>query len=258
MFTQLKWSYLDTLVITKRNILRYMANIQLIFFATVQPVIFLSLFNFVFGGSLGEALPPGFQYIMLLLPGILVQTALFSGVNTGIGLADDINLGVIDRFRSLPMSRIAVVAGRIFADALRSIFVTILLILVGYLYGFRFENGILNASLLFVMSVLLTFAFSWFTALIGITLKNSETTQVVGFMLIFPLTFASSIFAPISGMPSWLQVFARNQPVTHAAEAFRYLAVGLGDSTAIWKTLIWVFAITVIFAPLAIAKYKKT
>lgn len=258
MFTQLKWSYLDTLVITKRNILRYMANIQLIFFATVQPVIFLSLFNFVFGGSLGGALPPGFQYIMLLLPGILVQTALFSGVNTGIGLADDINLGVIDRFRSLPMSRIAVVAGRIFADALRSIFVTILLILVGYLYGFRFENGFLNASLLFVMSVLLTFAFSWFTALIGITLKNSETTQVVGFMLIFPLTFASSIFAPISGMPSWLQVFARNQPVTHAAEAFRYLAVGLGDSTAIWKTLIWVFAITVIFAPLAIAKYKKT
>lgn len=258
MIESLKWDFLDTIVITKRNILRYAANIQLIFFATIQPVIFLSLFNFVFGGSLSGALPPGFKYIMLLLPGILVQTALFSGVNTGIGLAEDINLGVIDRFRSLPMSRIAVVAGRILADALRSVFVTILLILVGYLYGFRFENGLGNAVMLFFLSILLTFAFSWFTALIGITLKSSETTQVVGFMLIFPLTFASSIFAPISGMPSWLQAFARNQPVTHAAEAFRYLAVGLGDASSIWKTLLWILGIIAIFAPLAIQKYKKT
>ncbi|MCA9340523.1 MAG: ABC transporter permease, partial [Candidatus Saccharibacteria bacterium] len=123
MMEALKWGYLDTWVITKRNILRYAANIQLIVFATVQPVVFLSLFNFVFGGSLGAALPPGFEYIMLLLPGIMVQTAMFSGVNTGIGLAEDINLGVIDRFRSLPMDRSAVVAGRIVADALRSIFV---------------------------------------------------------------------------------------------------------------------------------------
>jgi ABC transporter DrrB family efflux protein len=258
MLDSLKWDFLDTLVITKRNVLRYAANIQLIFFTTIQPVIFLSLFNFVFGGSLSGALPPGYTYIMLLLPGILVQTALFSGVNTGIGLADDINLGVIDRFRSLPMSRIAVVAGRIFADALRSVFVTLLLIAVGYIYGFRFENGALNALLLFCMSILLTFAFSWFMALIGISLKNSETTQVVGFMLIFPLTFASSIFAPISGMPSWLQAFARNQPVTHAAEAFRYLAVGLGDASSIWKTLLWIIGITAVFAPLAIRKYKKT
>jgi ABC transporter DrrB family efflux protein len=258
MIESLKWDVLDTLVIAKRNVLRYAANVQLIFFATVQPVIFLSLFNFVFGGSLSGALPPGYAYIMLLLPGILVQTALFSGVNTGIGLADDINLGVIDRFRSLPMSRVAVVAGRIFADALRSVFVTLLLIVVGYLYGFRFENGAFNALLLFCLSILLTIAFSWFMALIGITLKNSETTQVVGFMLIFPLTFASSIFAPISGMPSWLQAFARNQPVTHAAEAFRFLAVGLGDATSIWKTLLWIAGITAVFAPLAIRKYTKS
>lgn len=258
MVDQLKWDFLDTFVITKRNILRYMANIQLIFFATIQPVIFLSLFNFVFGGSLGGALPPGYKYIMLLLPGILVQTALFSGVNTGIGLAEDINAGVIDRFRSLPMSRIAVVAGRIMADAVRSIFVTTLLIIVGYLYGFRFQNGFAGAVGLFALSVLLAFAFSWFTALIGITLKNAETTQVVGFMLIFPLTFASSVFAPISGMPHWLQVFARNQPVTHAAEAFRYLAVGLGDASHIWKTLAWVAGIIIVFAPLAVSKYKKS
>jgi len=258
MLDSLKWDALDTWVITKRNLLRYLANLQLIFFATIQPVIFLSLFNFVFGGSLGGALPPGYKYIMLLLPGILVQTALFSGVNTGIGLAEDINAGVIDRFRSLPMSRIAVVAGRILADALRSMFVTLLLIAVGYLYGFRFQNGIGGALGLFGLSVLLSFAFSWFTALIGITLKNSESTQVVGFMLIFPLTFASSVFAPINGMPHWLQVFARNQPVTHAAEAFRYLAVGLGDPSHIWKTLVWVGAIIAIFAPLAVNKYKKS
>lgn len=254
----LKWGLLDTWVITKRNILRYAANIQLIFFATVQPVIFLSLFNFVFGGSLGASLPPGYEYIMLLLPGILVQTAMFSGVNTGIGLAEDINLGVIDRFRSLPMSRSAVVAGRIFADALRSVFVAVLLIAVGFLYGFRFENGFWGGVGLFALSVLLTIAFSWFMALLGVTLKDSETTQVLGFMLIFPLTFASSVFAPINGMPSWLQAFARNQPVTHAAEAFRYLAIGLGDSSAIWKTLLWIGGIILVFAPLAIRQYKKS
>lgn len=258
MMERLKWDVLDTAVITKRNVLRYAANFRLIIFSTIQPVVFLSLFNFVFGGSLGGSLPPGFAYIMLLLPGILVQTALFSGVNTGVGLAEDINLGVIDRFRSLPMSRIAVVAGRIFADALRSIFVTVLLIAVGYLYGFRFQHGLGDALLLFVMSVLLSFAFSWFMALIGITLKDTEATQILGFMLIFPLTFASSVFAPISGMPSWLQAFARNQPVTHAAEAFRYLSVGLGDASSIWKTLLWVLGIVVVFSPLAIRKYKKS
>ena len=156
------------------------------------------------------------------------------------------------------MSRIAVVAGRIFADALRSIFVTVLLIVVGYLYGFRFENGFLDAVALFCLSVLLTSAFSWFMALIGITIKDAETTQVAGFMLIFPLTFASSVFAPISGMPDWLQAFARNQPVTHAAEAFRYLSVGLGDVTSVWKTLLWIAGITLVFAPLAVWKYKKS
>ena len=258
MFSQLKWAIGDTLVITKRNILRYAANVQLIFFATIQPVIFLSLFNFVFGGNLSGSLPRGYEYIMLLLPGILVQTVFFSRVNTGIGLAEDINLGVIDRFRSLPMSRIAVVAGRIFADAIRSLFVTLLLIIVGYLYGFRFENGFSGAIGLFVLSTLLTFSFSWFTALIGISNKNPETTQVIGFMIIFPLTFASSIFAPITGMPGWLQAFARNQPVTHAAEAFRYLSIGLGDSISIWKTLAWIVVITVIFAPLSIRAYKKS
>ncbi len=258
MIEKLKWDFLDTVVITKRNILRYMSNLQLIFFSTIQPVIFLSLFNYVFGGSLGAFLPEGFKYIMLLLPGILVQTALFSGVNTGIGLAEDINAGVIDRFRSLPMSRIAVVAGRIFADAVRSIFVTVLLVAVGYIYGFRFENGVLGAVGLVFLSVLLSFAFSWFMALLGITLKNSESTQVVGFMLIFPLTFASSIFAPISGMPGWLQAFARNQPVTHAAEAFRYLSVGLGQLNSVYKTLGWVAGIIIIFAPLAVNKYKKS
>jgi ABC-2 type transport system permease protein/oleandomycin transport system permease protein len=257
MIDALKWGVLDTLVITKRNILRYAANIQLIFFATLQPVIFLSLFNYVFGGSLGSSLPKGYAYIMVLLPGILVQTSLFSGVNTGIGLAEDINAGVIDRFRSLPMSRVAVVAGRIFADALRSVFVTLLLIIVGYAYGFRFENGILGALGLFVLSIALSFTFSWFAALIGITLKDAEATQVVGFMLIFPLTFASSVFAPIVGMPDWLQAFARNQPVTHAAEAFRYMAVGLGSTADIWKTLAWLAAIVIIFAPLTIRKYKK-
>ncbi len=255
---QIKWGLLDTFVIVKRNVLRYAANIQLIFFSTLQPVIFLSLFNFVFGGTIASSLPLGLKYIMILLPGILVQTALFSGVNTGIGLAEDINTGVIDRFRSLPMSRIAVVSGRIMADALRSVFVTTLLVIVGYAYGFRFQNGILGAVGLLGLSVLLSFAFSWFMALIGITFKNGETTQVVGFMLIFPLTFASSVFAPISGMPDWLQVFARNQPVTHAAEAFRFLAVGLGDSSHIWKTIIWALGIIIVFAPLAIQKYKKT
>lgn len=255
---RLKWDLLDTLVLTKRNLLRYFANFRLIIFSTIQPVVFLSLFNFVFGGSLGGALPPGFEYIMLLLPGILVQTALFSGVNTGVGLAEDINLGVIDRFKSLPMSRIAVVAGRIFADAMRSVFVTVLLIGVGYLYGFRFQEGFMKASLLFVLTILLSFAFSWLLALIGISLKDSETTQILGFMIIFPITFASSIFAPISGMPTWLQAFARNQPVTHAAEAFRYLSVGLGEASSVWKTLLWVFAITAVFAPLAIHKYKRS
>jgi len=255
---RISYSVTDTWAITHRNLLRYLRLPQLLFFSSFQPVMFLLLFNYVFGGAIGnEAAVPGGRYINFLLPGILVQTSLFGGLQTGIGLAEDMGKGIIDRFRSLPMSRGAVLAGRTFSDMIRNIATISIMLTVGTLLGFRFLNGFIGAIATVAAVIVFSFAFSWMFAFIGMSVRDSETAQLAGFASIFPLTFASAAFVPIQSMPSWLQVFARNQPVTHAVNAARELALGLPSTGAWWKLLLWAGGILAVFIPLSISRYKS-
>jgi len=245
----------NTLQIVKRNVRRNFRIPQLLVFSSIQPVIFLLLFNYVFGGAVGPK--SGEQYINFLLPGIFAQTALFGAIQTGVGLAEDLNKGVIDRLRSLPIARYAVLAGRTIADSIRNIFVLIIMSVVGFLLGFRYHEGSLRFLAACGLVILFAFAFSWISATIGLLLRDSETVQVAGFLWVFPLVFASSVFVPVETMPDWLQVFARNQPVTQVVNAVRYLTQGVGNADAVWHTLIWTLAFVAIFAPLAVWRYRK-
>lgn len=249
----------DTLQIIKRNVRRNFRIPQLLIFSSIQPIIFLLLFNYVFGGAVATG-SPGSKYINFLLPGILAQTALFGAIQTGVGLAEDLNKGVIDRLRSLPIARYAVLAGRTFADAVRNIFVITLMVTVGSLLGFRFQYGLPKFLLAVSLVLFFAYAFSWISANLGLLLKDSETVQVAGFLWVFPLVFASSVFVPVATMPSWLQVFARNQPVTQVVNAVRFLTQGgvVDGQQFVWKTLAWAIGIIIVFAPLAVIRYKNT
>jgi ABC transporter DrrB family efflux protein len=246
-----------TFQILKRNVKRNFRIPQLLIFSSAQPVMFLLLFNYVFGGAVSAG--SNEKYINFLLPGILAQTALFGAIQTGVGLAEDLNKGVIDRLRSLPIKRYAVLAGRTLADATRNAFVILLMTLAGTALGFRFNEGLPNFLMACVLVLIFAYSFSWVSALIGMLLKDSETVQVAGFLWVFPLVFASAVFVPIQTMPAWLQVFARNQPVTQVVNAVRHLTQGnvVDGSSYIWHTLLWACAILIVFVPLAIWRYKK-
>lgn len=250
-------SFTDTFQILKRNVKRNFRIPQLLIFSSIQPVIFLLLFNYVFGGAVGGS--TGEKYINFLLPGILAQTALFGAIQTGVGLAEDLGKGVIDRLRSLPIARSAVLAGRTLADAVRNSFVIVLMLVVGGILGFRFTEGIVSALAAIVLILAFAYAFSWVSANIGMLLRDSETVQVAGFLWVFPLVFASAVFVPLETMPSWLQVFARNQPVTQVVEAVRYLMRGnvVNGSEYVWHTILWIIGIILVFAPLAVWRYRK-
>jgi ABC transporter DrrB family efflux protein len=247
----------DSLEIVRRNIKRNFRIPQLLIFSSIQPVIFLLLFNYVFGGAVKDT--TNSSYINFLLPGILAQTALFGSIQTGVGLAEDLSKGVIDRLRSLPIARSAVLLGRTLADSTRNIFVLILMIIVGSALGFRTQEGLLNFILAIVIILFFAFSFSWVSATIGLVLKESETVQVAGFMWVFPMVFASSVFVPVETMPSWLQVFARNQPVTQVVNAVRYLTQGgiIDGGQYIWHTLLWSVTILAVFVPIAVWQYRK-
>ncbi|HZD81025.1 MAG TPA: ABC transporter permease [Actinomycetota bacterium] len=259
------WAIHDGLVLTRRNLFRYVRIPTLLVFSTIQPVMFVLLFRYVFGGAI-TGLPPGIDYVAYLMPGIFVQTAIFGATQTGIGLAEDINAGVIDRFKSLPAARSAVLAGRTTADLFRNLFVVLLMTAVGYLVGFRFRAGLVDAVLGIGLAVLVGFAFSWISAAIGLAIKNLESVQAASFVWIFPLTFASSAFVPTQGMPGWLQVFARNNPVTIWANTLRGFTLGsmyissIGESTfgLIWKSGIWIGMILAFFVPVSIRIYRRT
>jgi ABC-2 type transport system permease protein/oleandomycin transport system permease protein len=251
----------DALIVARRNLLRMVRTPQLIFFNSVQPVMFVLLFRYVFGGAINT----GGSYVNYLIPGVLVQTTMFGGAGTSIGLNEDVSKGIIDRFRSLPMARSAVLTGRVMADIVRNVFVMLLMIGVGCLVGFRFNNGFVAA--IGAMAVLMAFgaAFLWFFALMGLTVKDPESAQIASFLPVFPLTFAASTFVPLSSMPSWLRAFARNQPITHAVNAVRKLTQGNANpalhnvhlAQEVGLTLAWSAGITVVFAALAIRKYRK-
>ena len=248
----------DGLTVARRNLLRILRTPQLVFFSTIQPIMFVLLFNYVFGGAI---LRTGGKYIDYLLPGIMVQTVAFGATSTAIGLATDMTTGIMDRFRSLPMARSAVLSGRTTADAVRNLFVVLLMVIVGTFIGFRFHNGPLLAVAAILLAVLFGFALSWVFAFIGLKTGDAETAQLAAFVIIFPLVFASSAFVPTASMPGWLQAFANHQPVTQTANAIRALSQGepmaghLAGSLV--RSLLWIAAIIAVFAPLAVARYRK-
>jgi ABC-2 type transport system permease protein/oleandomycin transport system permease protein len=248
------WVVSDALVMTKRNLLRYLRLPNLLVFSTVQPVMFVLLFAYVFGGAIKV---PGVNYKDYLMPGIFVQTVIFGSVQTGVGLSDDLAKGMIDRFRSLPMARSAVLAGRTLSDTVRNTFVVLLMTGVGLAIGFRFHSTFIESIAALVLAVFFGLAFSWISALIGMSVRDPEAAQAAGFIWIFPLVFASSAFVPIASMPSWLQVFTRNNPVTHTIDAIRDLILGRPVWHDLWLSLAWIIAILAVFVPLAVNRYRN-
>jgi ABC-2 type transport system permease protein len=248
------WVAGDIAAMTWRNLLRYVRLPQLLVFSTIQPVMFVLLFNYVFGGAVVVPVKP---YINYLMAGIFVQTVIFGSTQTGVALAEDLTRGMIDRFRSLPMARSAVLAGRTFADAARNLFVVLLMTGVGYLIGFRFQNGLVPALGAVGLVLLLGYAFSWISATIGMAAGSVEAAQVGSFIWVFPLIFASSAFVPVQNMPGWLQAFANATPITNTVNAARALSIGGPAATSVLRALAWSVGILVVFVPLAIARYRR-
>ena len=256
----------DTVVIVRRNLLRILRLPQLLVFATVQPVMFLILFNYVFGGAVGRSVPAaaGGEYLNWLLPGVLLQMAAFGATQTAMGLIEDLNNGVIDRFRSLPMARSAVLAGRTVADLIRNVFVMVLVLVLGYVLGFRPQTSFVPVVGGLLVAMMFAFALSWVMACIGLSVKNSEAAQSAAMIPIFPMVFASSIFVPLETLPDWLRVFADHQPVTRTANAVRGLILGEGALAAgqtvageVAGGLLWALGIIVVAAPLAVRLYRR-
>ena len=215
----------DTAVVTGRNLRHFIRQPDLLVFSTIQPVLFVLLFVYVFGGAIGRSLPHGVTYVDFLLPGIFVQSVTFGASQTAVGLKEDLTRGVVDRFRSMPMARSAVLAGRTAADLVRNILVIGLMIAVGYLVGFRFLGGVAAAFGCIAVVAAFGLALSWIFAFVALTVRGAETAQTAGFVVIFPLVFASSVFVPVSTFPHWLQAFAKINPVTVTADAARSFAL---------------------------------
>jgi ABC transporter DrrB family efflux protein len=249
-------AFRDTAAITQRNLIAYWRVPQLLVFSTIQPVIFVLMFRYVFGGAIKLPNFP-YPYVDYLMPGIFVQTVVFGSIATAIGLATDVKSGLLERFRSLPMARSAVLTGRTLADLLRNIFVVALMLLVGFLVGFRIHTNFLCLVGGAVLVVLFGYSMSWIFAALGLTLGDPETAQAAAFPVMAPLVFASTAFVQASNMPSWLRVFANHQPVSVTTNAVRALMQGGPTATYVLQALAWVVVILAIAAPLAVRRYRR-
>jgi oleandomycin transport system permease protein len=221
---------------------------------SVQPVMFVLLFTYVFGGSIASS-PQ--QYLMFALPGIIVQNALFSMLNTGVGLATDLDKGFFDRLRSLPIARFAPLSGRVIADLAKQAWAAALLLAVGELLGFRIGTGPLAVLGGFALLLGLALAISWAIVLVSMIAATPEKVQVFGFVVLFPLTFTSNAFVRTEKMPGWLQAWAKANPVTALSDALRGLFVGGPVARPVVQSLLWMVAFTVVFAPLAVRAFKR-
>jgi ABC transporter DrrB family efflux protein len=246
----------DTAVVTGRNLRHFIRQPDLLVFSTIQPVLFVLLFVYVFGGAIGRSLPHGIAYVDFLLPGVFVQSVTFGASQTAVGLKEDLTRGVVDRFRSMPMARSAVLAGRTVADLARNIAVIFLMIAVGYLVGFRFHGGAAGAAGCIAVVAAFGFALSWIFALVALTVRGAETAQTAGFVVIFPLVFASSVFVPVSTFPPWLQAFATINPVTVTADAARSLAL-FGTTASLGAAAAWTGGLLAVFIPLSVWRYRQ-
>jgi ABC transporter DrrB family efflux protein len=247
----------DAVVVTVRNLRHFVRQPELLIFSTIQPVMFVLLFVYVFGGAVSRSLPPGVSYVDYLLPGIFVQSVTFRASQTAVGLSEDLQRGVIDRFRSMPMARSAVLLGRTVADLVRNLLIIGLMIIVGYLVGFRFHAGVPGALAAVGLVASFGFALSWIFAFLALTVRGAEAAQSAGFVVVFPLVFASSVFVPVSSMPDWLQAFAEASPITLTANAARSFSLTGGVPGALGGAAAWIAAILAVFVPLCVWRYRR-
>jgi ABC transporter DrrB family efflux protein len=250
----LEHSLSDTVVLAKRSLLRIPRQPDLLLGFTIQPVMFVLLFVYVFGGAIET---PGFEYVDFLMPGIIVQSIAFGGFVTALGLAEDLKKGLIDRFRSLPMSRSAVLTGRILADVGTNVVQLAVLLGVGLAVGFTFFTGVPKILAGFGLLLLIGYAFSWVFACIGLTASSPEASNAYGFTILFPITFVSSAFVPVETMPGWLQPIAEHNPFTTMVDATRALFLGTPAGNDVWLAVVWSLGIIAIFAPLAVWRYRR-
>lgn len=244
----------DSGIIVWRQLVQLPRIPEVLIFSLIQPVMFVLLFRYVFGGAIAT---PGESYVNYLMPGIFAQTVAFGAVGSGIGLAEDLRRGIIDRFRSLPMARSAVLIGRTVSDLVRNFVVVAVMYAVGLLVGFRPEGSIGAQVLAFLLLLLTSFAFSWIGVVVALSMKTVEAVQSAGFIWLFPLTFASSAFVPTDTMPEWLQVWADNQPFTIVVNAVRALFLAQPVGNYVWLTLVWMIGITAVMIPLATRQYRR-
>jgi ABC transporter DrrB family efflux protein len=246
----------DAVVVTVRNLRHFIREPSLLLFSTIQPVMFVLLFVYVFGGAIEGSLPAGVPYVDFLLPGIFVQSVVFRATQTSVGLSQDLQRGVIDRFRSMPMARSAVLVGRTAADLVRNVLIIMLMIVVGYIVGFRFEGGLGGALGCIAVVALFGLALSWIFAFVALTVRGAEAVQSAGFVVTFPLVFASSIFVPLATLPGWLEAIAEVSPVTLTADAARSLAL-TGTPASLGGALTWTFGLLAVFVPLCVWRYRR-
>jgi len=252
---RLRMGVADTLTLTRREMMIWGRNPAFIVFAVVQPVMFVLLFRYVFGGAIHVAVPGG--YVDFLMPGIIAQSAAFGSFGTAIALARQLQRGLIDRFRAMPMARSAVLLGRLTADTVRLVMTLVIIVAVGYAVGFRFDNGAGPAVLMVVLGVVFGVTVCTVSAFVGLAIKDEESVGSFGLIWLFPLTFVSAAFVPVASMPGWLQAFAKNQPVTIVIDEMRALALGGPLALHAWQSAVWLAGIAAVFVPRAVRAYRR-
>jgi ABC transporter DrrB family efflux protein len=252
--TALRYGLSDTLVLAKRSLLRIPRQPDLLVGFTIQPILFVLLFVYVFGGAIQT---PGFDYVDFLMPGIIVQSIVFGGFVTALGLSDDLKKGLMDRFRSLPMTRSALLTGRTLGDVVTNIFQLVVMFTVGLLVGFNFSSSFGEVVAGIALLLLIGYAFSWVFAFIGLSSSSPEASNAWGFTILFPVTFVSSAFVPVDSMPDWLQPIAEHNPFTTMVDAARALFLGTPAGNDVWLAVVWTIAIIVVFAPLSAWRYRR-
>jgi ABC-2 type transport system permease protein len=247
----------DSLIMIQRSSMHIIRNRDQLLGTFFQPIMFLVLFSAVFSGAVGMALPKGIHYLDFLMAGIIVQTVAFGSTTTALAVANDLQKGIVDRFRSLPMSNLAVVNGHVISDLFRNAISTVVMIVAGLAIGFRTHADILSWLAITGILLLFTLAFSWMAAIVGILAKSVEAVQWLSFVLIFPLTFASSAFVPTYNMTPVLKAFAQNQPITQVIEAVRALMLGTPVGNYGWKAIAWSLGILFVSMPIASWMFRR-
>jgi ABC-2 type transport system permease protein len=247
----------DSFIMIRRSSTHILRNTDQLLGAFFQPIMFLVLFASVFGGAISKALPPGVSYLNFLMAGIIVQTVAFGSTTTAVAVCNDLQKGIIDRFRSLPMSKLAVLNGHVVSDLFRNSISTIVMLAAGLVIGFRSPASAAQWLAIAGILLLFTLAFSWLSAIVGVIAKSVEGVQWLTFVLVFPLTFASTAFVPSQGMTPILKAFAVNQPITQVVEAVRALILGTPIGNHGWLAIIWSLGILTVAVPLASWLFRR-